>query len=554
LVAFKQKHFLEERKAGSDIVLLPLHGEHFRGGSGQRILSILGIIALAILLISCINFINLSISQLLQRTREIGVRKVLGGRPGQLIIQFMSESMIVCLLSGLTGLIGAYFLVPLVAGNFDFGINIHNLRNLSTLFFLTGICFTVAMLSSFWPSVILSGLKIENLMKDAFDWNKSGGLFRKTLMVLQFSTSIFLIIGTIIIWQQIQFMKNQDLKFDGAHVVAMEYYPELFKSPEEAQQKLSLLRDELIREPSIESMTIANSVPGKYSHNYNWFEAPDSQGVKGLSLRQLTVDHQFFETFKIKFLTGRNFSLDLESDKNAVVINERAMKELGWTDLEGKSLKPGGDDVSHKVVGVVEDYYYQSMKDLMQPVIHFYHPEASGVVAVRLHPENVTEGLAILKEKWSGLDPYEPFAYAFVDATFDQFYKEHQRLGTTSTFFSVVALVLAGLGLFSLSAYSIRLRRKEIGIRKVLGASIYHIVTILSRNFGLLIVLGFMIACPLVYYLMRIFLQDFAYHIPLTPGVFLLGGFTILIIFMGLVGIQSLKAARESPSVSIKDE
>jgi putative ABC transport system permease protein len=166
----------------------------------------------------------------------------------------------------------------------------------------------------------------------------------------------------------------------------------------------------------------------------------------------------------------------------------------------------------------------------------------------------VTEGLAILKEKWSGLDPYEPFAYAFVDATFDQFYKEHQRLGTTSTFFSVVALVLAGLGLFSLSAYSIRLRRKEIGIRKVLGASIYHIVTILSRNFGLLIVLGFMIACPLVYYLMRIFLQDFAYHIPLTPGVFLLGGFTILIIFMGLVGIQSLKAARESPSVSIKDE
>ena len=349
LVPFKNRHFLEERKATSDIILFPLEGEHFRGGDGEKVLSILGIIALAILIISCINYVNLSITQLAQRTKEMGVRKVMGGRPTQLVIQCMSENLIICFTAVLIALIGAFVFIPVVANYFDFGISIESLENINTVLFLLGVGFVVAVLSSGWPSFMLSKETSVDLIHSSLRWNKNGGWLRRGLMVLQFSISIFLVIGTLLIWKQIQFMQNQDLNFNGNLVAATDYYPELFGSPKEIELRTSTIKDELFKSPYIQSVTIANSVPGSYSENYNSFASLDSSSDKEVSLRQLTVDANYFRTFDIPIKFGRDFSEQIESDESAVIINETAMRQYGWTTLEDKYLKAGGDGESRRV-------------------------------------------------------------------------------------------------------------------------------------------------------------------------------------------------------------
>ena len=554
LIAFKNRHFLEERKSTSDIILLPLEGEHFRGSNGRKVLSILGVIALAILLISCINYINLAITQLAQRTKEMGVRKVMGGKPIQLVFQCMSENLIICFTAVLLGLIGAFILIPVVAEYFDYGISVENLESLGPVFFLLGIGFLVALLSSGWPSIMLSKETSVDLIRGALGWNKSGGWMRRGLMVIQFSISIFLVIGTLLIWKQIQYMQNKELNFNGNLVATTEYYPELFKSPKEIELRTATTKNELLKNPDIQAVTIANAVPGSYSENYNSFASLDSTSKKELSLRQVTVDADYFNTFEIPIKLGRNFSKSIESDESAVIINETAMKQFGWTSLDEKYLQAGGDGESHRVIGVVGDYYYQSLKHEIQPLIHFYSTEVAGVLAVKLHPDRVSDGLTALKEMWRSLDPYEAFEYTFVDESFGKLYEEQQRLGVTSTFFAVVAILLACLGLFSLAAYSIRLRKKEIGIRKVLGATTSDLVVILSKNYGILLLIGFLIACPVVYILLHQFLNDFAYRIPLSMGIFILGGGTVVLTSLLMVALQSRSAAIEDPLQVIREE
>ncbi len=555
LIQFKEDHFLEERRATSDIVLLPLEEEHFRGGSSRRLLTILGIIAIAILLISCINFMNLSISQLLQRTKEIGVRKVMGGRPSQLVLQFMGESLIVSLSALLLAVLASYFILPTMSAYFDFGVDLRSMDNLPAIGFLLGICLFASILSSCWPSIMLAGVRSVDLVKNALSWNTSGGIFRKGMMTLQFAASIFLVIGAVIIWKQIDHMRTHDLHFDGDLVLTTEYYPELFRSGEEATARLQTIRAELESHSAVASITTANGVPGSYSENYNWFESLDTASPKGMSLRQLTVDDRFFETFNINLKVGRDFLHASENDKKAVIINEEAMKQYGWDDLDEKYLKPGhSGETTYQVIGVTENYFYRSLQREIEPLIHFYHPDAAGILAVRLQAGSEREGIQLIEDKWASLEPYEPFSYSFVDDAFDQLYKEHERLGTTAGLFSLIAIVLAILGLFSLSAYSIRLRTKEIGIRKVLGASVGHLIVILSRSYGLLILLGFLLACPLVYVAMQAFLQDFAHRIPLSLGVFVAGGTGVFLLAMCLVGVQTHQAAAQNPVQSLRDE
>jgi putative ABC transport system permease protein len=553
LAAFRDRHFLPERKANT-IVLLPLEDQHFRNTSSQRIVSILGIIAGAILLISCINFINLTISQLLGRMREIGVRKVMGSKKNQLVFQFMTESLIVCSVSVLLGLIVTYFMLPVINNYFGFGITNDYLANGPTILFVVGICLATGIISSFWPSLMLSGLNPVTSIKGSVKWNKSGGYLRKGLVVLQFAMSILLIVGTAVIWRQIQFMKSQEMNFSGNNVVAINSYEELFRSPKEAARQFLLLKDELQKESSVEAAASAQAVPGSYWHNYNGFDYTDSTGSKTVSLRQITVDDQFFKTFQMNIVEGRNFSRDMKSDKKAVVINQTAMKRYGWKDINSKSVRSGGGDEYFEVIGVVEDYYYQSLKDDIQPVIHFFSPEVAGKLAVRFNPDRVAEGLALLEKKYNALGPYEPFDYFFVDKAFDELYKEQERLGTTSSTFSLIALVVAGLGLFSMTAYSIRLRKKEVGIRKVLGASLRSIIMNLSGNFGMLIVLAFILACPAAWYLLSIFLEDFSHRINLSPWIFISAGALVFTAAMAMVGIQSGRAANENPVNALRDE
>ena len=479
---FVEDHFLEQRKS-DQIAYLPFVEEHFRATNNKKIIYILGIIAGAILLISCFNFMNLAISQFLGRVREIGVRKVLGGQRTQLILQFVVEGFIVCTTAILLGIIIAFGAVPYANKYLDLSIQ-GSILELSLYGVLGGLVVMTLVLCIIWPSITLSGLSAVRLLRDFTVGTNSGGLFRKGLIVLQFTASAILIIGTMVVLMQTKYMKNKDLKFNGSNVVYMNAWPELFfKNPEIATQKLLTFRNELDNQSLFQAATLSQCVPGIYNENYNDFTSADTLS-ETINMRQTSIDHGYFDTFGMKLIMGRNFSPEIESDKDAKIINETAFKKLGWSDLENRRLKIGGDGKDVPVIGIVEDYHYQSLKLAVEPIIHHYNADYPTRLAVRLNPDRIQDALALLGEKWADMGPYEPFNYLFVDEEFDLLYKEQERLGLIATIFSFIGIVIACLGLFSIASYSIRLRKKEIGVRKVLGASVSNIVLTLSKISG----------------------------------------------------------------------
>ncbi len=554
LQAFRDTHFLEERRSTWSVLLLPLKGEHFRSAGSQGMIAILGIIAGAILLISCINFMNLSLAQALKRAKEVGLRRVLGSLRRHISFQFMIEAFITSGIALAFGIAITWLVLPHLNSYYDIGVTIDIQQSQFLIVCLGALCLLPALCASVAPSLTLSGLKPVNAMRGVIRKGVSGEYLRRVLITLQFAASIILLIGTAIIWQQTSYMKSQDLRFNETNVVAIDAWPELFKDPEKARQGFLAFRDELGKETVVEAAAFTSNIPGQYDENYNTFTSADAPDSEKVSLRQVYVDHNFFKTFGMQIVAGRSFVPEMESDRNAVVINESAMKMFGWTDLENKEIAAGGEGQRLKVVGVVEDYYYQSLKRSVQPLIHFYVPDNVGRLAVRLKAGRIEEGLELIRRKWEALAPYESFDYRFVDSSFDALYKEQDRLSATASLFSFIAVAISCLGLFSITAYSIRLRRKEVSIRKVLGASVSEIVLKLSRSYGLMIATGFAIACPIAYYLGNSFLADFAHRIAMSPMVFIGMGAVVYVLSMFIVGWLSGRAALENPVDALKEE
>jgi putative ABC transport system permease protein len=265
---------------------------------------------------------------------------------------------------------------------------------------------------------------------------------------------------------------------------------------------LKLLRNELKNEPSIVSVATAEIFPGQYWQNYNNFEPNVSENLEEISLRQITIDDRYFETLKINVVLGRDFLDQPKRDSASVIINQTAFNKLNWTDLNNKFLLAGGDEnEKYKVVGVVEDYYYQSLQSGIQPVIHYYSDYVNNKMIVRFHSDHLQSGVNLLKNKWEEMESFEPLEYNFIDSEFDKLYKSHERMGATTTIFSVIAIIIASLGLFSIASFTIRTRRKEVGIRKVLGPTMENIIIFLSKWFSYLTLIAFVIACPVAYYL-----------------------------------------------------
>lgn len=554
LSVFKDTHFLEERRATWSVLLLPLTEEHFRLAGNQAMITVLGIISAAILLISCINFTNLSIAQTLKRTKEVGLRRVLGSLKRHVTFQFMIEALITCAIAMFTGVAITWLVLPYMNHYYDFGVTIDFQGNQMLIVFLVFVCILPGLFASVGPSLALSGLKPITAIKGIVRGGPSGEYLRRVLLVLQFTASIILLIGTAIIWQQTYYMKTQDLRFDQANVVAIDTWPELFKDPEKARQGFLSFRNELEKETAVEAASFVSGIPGEYDENYNGFASADAPDGEKISLRKVYVDHNFFKTFDMGIVMGRDFSAEIESDKNAVIINEAAMREFGWTNIENKEILEGGGGKRLAVIGIVQDYYYQSLKRSIQPLVHFYTPDNVSRLAVRLKPGRIEEGLTLLRSKWDAMGPYEPFGYRFVDKSFDSLYKEQDRLSATCSLFSLIAVAISCLGLISITAYSIRLRRKEVSIRKVLGASMAEIVLKLSRAYGVMIMIGFVLACPVVYYLGNSFLAGFANRIELSPFVFAGVGVGIFVLAMFIVGWLSGKAALENPVDALKEE
>ncbi|WKN45688.1 ABC transporter permease [Tunicatimonas pelagia] len=558
LLAFKNRHYVGERAANLQLYLRPLAKLRAFDTKNTPIIVLLSIIAAITLLIASVNFTNLATAQSLLRTREIGLRKAIGSLRSQLIAQFLMESVVTCLFALVVGMLLVHLVLPRFNQYFDLSLTFRYWQNLPLLGTLLAIGLITGLLAGAYPAAFVSRLSPITSLRGQNKFRTSGRIFQRGLIVVQYVASILLIAGTLIIWRQVQFMKSQDLQFDEENVVAfsLRYDNYSFKSEGQAKSAIKTMVDRLKSESVVTAITFAEKMPGRYNYYSTDFRDSELPNEESTELRWVIVGNEYFETLGMNLVAGRPFSANLPSDSNAVIINETAAKALGWQDVQDKYLV-NSDGEHLPVVGLVKDYHYQSLQDRIQPMLHYYYPGDEyyyGEIAVRLQPGRTAEGLAVLESAYQSLDPFEPFSYYFLDEEFDKMYRAQERLGLTASVFAGIAVVLASLGLLGLAAFATRQRRKEVGVRKVMGASVTQIIVLLSRNFAGLVAIAFVVACPLVYYGANQFLQDFAYRISLGADVFLIAGIIAFVIAGISVSLQAFRAASVNPVNSLRDE
>ncbi|HEY1869969.1 MAG TPA: FtsX-like permease family protein, partial [Chitinophagaceae bacterium] len=509
-----------------------------------------------IIVLACVNFMNLSTAQSAKRAKEIGIRKVLGSEKKQLIRQFLSEAILYSIISTIIAL----FLVAVSLKPFN-DISGKSLEFISifsgtTGLFVVGLCLITGLfaglypafyLTSFNPVVVLKGMKIFK--------NNFGNLFiRNGLVVFQFSVSIALIICTIIVFQQLKYTQDKDMGLNKESVVEIANTKRLGISEEE-------FRQELTKQAGIINASSSTSIPtkGEFGDGYTPEQTEtDKPLLNDIGLSSFMVDENFIRTLKIQMLQGRNFSKSF-NDSASVILNETAAKEIGWKLPVGKYLDYPGNDQKFKVIGVVKDFNIASLHDVIEPFALFYTSSKtyytnSSYISVRLMPGNINAYLDNIENTWKKFAPDTPFDYSFLDDEFDSLYRSEQRLGKVFGIFTFFSIFVACLGLFGLSIYTAERRKKEIGVRKVLGASVKSVVGLLSKDFLKLVIISAIVAFPVAWLAMNKWLEDFAYRINISLFVFVIAAFAALMIALITISFQSIKAANANPVKSLRTE
>jgi putative ABC transport system permease protein len=512
-------------------------------------------IAFFILLIAAFNFVNLSTARSTKRAQEVGVRKVLGAFRFQLVKQFLGESAVFSLVSLFLAVIIVRVLLPLFNSLAGREISLDFLYSPSLLIGLAGIILVVGILGGLYPALFLSAFEPIRTLKGKWRTTGRNGSFRRFLVVAQFAISIALITGTIVIRNQLHYMRSQNLGFDKEQVVVIPL------NDPESKQSYEVIKEELLKNSSILAATASSSVPGKQSSSiaYRVEGLPDDQHI---SIDTFFVDYDFLETFGIEIAAGRGFSKGFATDEeNAFIVNETAVRELNWNDaLDKQIIWPSdlrrNDAIVKKgrVVGVVKDFHVTSLHEGIGPVLFQILPSNFRFLSVRIAPKNVTQTLAFLREKWRQSSPAFPFEYSFLDEDFDKLYRADQKVGRIIGIFTTLALFVACLGLFGLASFAAEQRTKEIGIRKVLGASASGIFMLLSREFAKWVLVANILAWPIAYFAMDRWLRNFAYRVTLGVDVFLLSALAALAIALVTVSFQSIKAAVANPVDSLRYE
>lgn len=507
---------------------------------------IFSIIAFIILVLACINFVNLATARSLMRAREVGVRKVLGSPRQQLIRQFFAESFVYVFVSIVAAAIIAKLVLPAFNNLAGKEMRLDFLGDPLVLGVLAGLTVLVTLLAGSFPAFFLSSFSPATVLKG--DVTKQGGTnwLRKGLVVMQFCISTGLIIGTLVVMQQLHFLQNQRLGFDKEHVLIIERAQAL------QSQYLTFL-DQLASIPAVESAAAAQNLPSK-QHDSTIFKPEQPSNYEETSLSYDFVNEDFVDVLKLNMIAGRNFSADLASDSTAFIINQAAAEKLGWDDPVGKRLDYGGGSIVGPVIGVVEDYHFQSLHHEVEPMILVRSGFNLPFIIVRLNPGNVGQGLDAVRNLWKELLPNSPFQYTFLDQEYQQLYENEQRMSQVFMVFAILAIFIACLGLFGLAAYVAERRTKEIGIRKVLGASVSDIVTMLSKDFLVLVLVAALIAFPLAWWGMGRWLENFAYRMEMHWWIFAVAGVAMVVIALLTVSSQAIKAALTNPIESLRDE
>jgi putative ABC transport system permease protein len=512
---------------------------------------VFSIIALFILLIACVNFMNLATARSAGRAKEVGLRKVIGAQRPQLIRQFLSESIITAVISLLIAL-GIVLLVLPKFNQFisrDLSMNIS--ANILLFIFLFFIAIFVGLISGIYPAVFLSAFKPVRVLKGNLDTGKKGLSFRTVLVVFQFATSIILIVCVSVVSGQLDYMQTRNLGFDEEHVVVIPSSPTIIF-------RLEGFKTRLLQNPNILSVSAAKRVPSG--------RLLDSSGARVLSgetsqpvnfrIAQLRVDYDYIPTFKMEMAAGRNFSREMGTDPTqAFIINETAARRIGWKSPEeavGKGF--GYGQRNGQIIGVVKDFHFESLHQEISPIVMFLSKTDLAQISIRIGPENIPQTMAFLKDIWAELRPDYPFSYYFIDENFDQLYKSEENLQRIFSYFAFLSVLIGCLGLFGLASYSAERRTKEIGIRKVLGASATGITFLLSKEFTKWVLLANLIAWPAAYLIMSRWLQNFAYRSGIGFGTFLLAGGIAWVIAFLTVSYQAVKASIADPITALKYE
>lgn len=511
-------------------------------------------VALFILLIACFNFINLSTASSLSRAKEVGLRKVVGAERQQLMRQFLSETTLFALISLLLAVGITFLVLPLFNKLSDRELSVDFSSNYILTVVLIALIIVVGLLAGLYPAALLSGFKPVEVLKGKFLKNSRGISFRKLLVTLQFVVSIGLIASTILVSRQLNFLQNKKLGFDKENVVVMSLPKDMDST------KLASFKTSLLNEPSIISAATSSSVPG-INIPVNQVNDGSKDLSKAQSVQMLFIGQDFVPTMKMKLVAGRNLAADHPTDKTeGFVINEEAVNKMGWKDPAaaiGKTIQwvtPGAVLKAGKVLGVVENFNITPLKTAIQPLVMHYSIIRSQYLYVRFKQSNATMLTSIIQKKFNEFYPKQSFEYNFLDESLNTMYTSEKRLGTIFGYFSFLAVFIACLGILGLSLFSIQQRIKEIGIRKVLGASVFSITRGLVKEFVKPVIIAGIIATPIAWYMMHKWLEDFAYRINISWWVFITAGVMALLIAMLTIGIQAIKAALANPVKSLRTE
>ncbi len=514
-----------------------------KGGDEQTVY-IFSVIALFILLIACTNFMNLTTARSAKRAKEVGLRKVVGANRAQLIGQFLGESVLLSLMALMLGLVLVHIGLPLyndISGKaLTFSVFT---PGLTLVFIAAAVC--TGLLAGSYPALLLSSFQPVKVLKGVILKGSGAASFRKVLVVMQFSLSALLIIGTLVIYGQLNYMRNKKLGFDKENIVAVNIRGNIFRA-------YNNVKAELRNQPGVISITSVSQDLNDVSSTTTGASWPGKPAGSSLMLNQLSVDHDFIETFEVEVVQGRAFNKDLASDSVAFMLNEEAVNQMGLQEPVGTRLSMHG--VSGTVVGVTSNFHFKAMKEKISPLVLFVAPNWRSRLYIRVKSDNIQESIAAIESVWKSFEPAYPFEYSFLDESFDKMYRAEQRAGKLFTYFAAVAILISCLGLFGLAAFTAEQKTKEIGIRKVLGASTTSIAVLLSKEFTRLVLIALVIASPLAWFLMNKWLDDFAYRIHISWWIFAVAAVIALLIAWLTVSYQSVKAALANPVKSLRSE
>ncbi len=547
-IPFYKKYRGENAPDHQMFSFLPLAKKHLDsvvGAYNIQYIYLFSSIAVIILLLACFNFINLAMAQSANRTKEVGIRKTMGANRTQLVKQFIGEAVFLSFFAlPVTALLIKLF-IPSINRLTNTRLGIDCLREWPMLLVFAGIVAAVGFISGSYPAFYSSAMDPVRSLRKSFKPGAKRPVFRNILVVFQFSASIVLIIGTIIVKHQLSYLKNKDLGLNKDHVM------NITMTDREIRENYESFKAELLQNPHILSATATSFTPGSAGNNSVWWEGRNED--EELDMRNIAVDQDFIKALQIDLIEGRTFFPS--ERRNAYILNESAVKALGWKSALGKQFEMERVGFERgPVVGVVKDFHFNPAQYKITPLVLYFEPGDFFLISIRVHPDHVPGVVAFIRNKVKQLAPGSPFEYSFLDQRFERFYRDEERLGKIFNYFSFLAIFIACLGLLGLTSFSIARRTKEIGIRKVLGASVLKIALMLTREFIKWVIIANIIAWPVAYFVMNRWLENFAYHVTFGIWIFLLAGCVALTLAILTVSYQTVRASQANPAESLRYE